>query len=126
MPTTAPNGGFADASVAVAIVFGTLGHLERWFDRHSGGAGTMTTTPTWGPFKGPIDASRCLGGFVDAHVGPEVGICWKGSDALVPIRRPSWDGDGYGSVLIVRFDEQSPTHPGARLGFFASVERALQ
>ena len=86
----------------------------------------MTTTPTWGPFSGPMDASRRLGGFVDAHVGPEVGICWKGSDGLIPIRRPSWDGDGYGSVLIVQFDDQSPTHPGARLGFFASVERALQ
>ena len=81
----------------------------------------MTTTPMWGPFQGPYDAARRLSGFVDPHVGPDVGICWASAGGLVPIRRPRYDSDGFGSMLIVQFNDTSPVHPGAALGFLASI-----
>ncbi len=79
----------------------------------------------WGPFRGPSDAAQRLSGFANVHVGPEVGICWASRGMLVPIRRPQYDPNGYGSVMIVQFDDSSPVHPGAPLGFFGSIGRAF-
>ena len=85
----------------------------------------MTTTPAWGPFRGPYDAAQRLTGFANMHVGQDVGVCWASSGGLVPIRRPSYDSNGYGTVLIVQFDDTSPVHPGAPLSLLGSVSRAF-
>ncbi|WP_442678017.1 hypothetical protein ACSBM8_10710 [Sphingomonas sp. ASY06-1R] len=85
----------------------------------------MTTTPMWGPFRGPHDAAHRLSGFADVHVGPDVGICWATRGGIIPIRKPSFNADGYGSLLVVQFDDKSPLHPGASLGFFGSVAQAF-
>ncbi len=71
----------------------------------------MGTTPNWGPFSGPQDAATRIGGFVDAHLGPEVGIAWASLGGVTPLRRPHFDASGAGTALVVQWSQAPPPPP---------------
>lgn len=70
----------------------------------------MGVTPSWGPFSGAVQAAERLGGFVDAHLGPEVGIAWASFEGVIPLRRPHFDG-GTGTCLVVQWNQTPPPPP---------------
>ena len=71
----------------------------------------MTTTAQWGPFSGPADAAKRLGAFVDAHLGPEVGIAWAALGGVTPLRRPHFDAAGAGVAVAVQWCAAPPPPP---------------
>lgn len=78
---------------------------------------------TWGPYRGPIEASAALHRFVDRACGPAAGIAWTANGMLYPIRGPVRDGHGYGNVVV--FEWRNGRGPQLRMppkGFWQRVE----
>ena len=68
-------------------------------------------SPTWGPFHGPGDALNHVGPFINSCIGPSVGVCWAGGGKLYPLRKPVYDGAGFGEVAIVEWHIVPPPPP---------------
>ena len=89
-------------------------------------------SPIWGPFSDPTDAARNLGLFTDEVLGPSFGIAWIASGKLHTIRRPNYDGQGYGDLVVFEFAglpppaAPPPDNGGGIVAWFSSVVTAAK
>ncbi len=74
-------------------------------------------SPIWGPFTDPVDAASHLGPFADQVVGPGFGIAWIAQGKLYAIRKPAYDGNGFGEIITFEFKGiPAPTAPPPSTG----------
>lgn len=72
---------------------------------------TAAVSAKWGPFPGPHEASQRLGSLVDGLLDPQVGVAWSSLGELTPLRKPAYDADGFGDVLVFGWDLNIPPPP---------------
>lgn len=84
-------------------------------------------SPVWGPFAGPGDTLNNVGQFINGTIGPTMGICWVGADGLHPLRRPTYDANGFGEIAIIEWRNlpPRPPRPAAPTSFWGKLKAAL-
>ncbi len=60
-------------------------------------------SPVWGPFTDPGDASNNLCKFSDSVLGPGFGVAWIAGGKLYTIRKPHYDNEGFGEIIVFEF-----------------------
>lgn len=85
---------------------------------------------TWGPYASQSDAAFSLGRFANRACGPGIGLAWSSGGMLYPLRRPVYDGDGFGEVLTVEWNPPSTypvkVQPAPGAGFWDRMVRIFE
>lgn len=90
---------------------------------------SATLDSTWGPYRSQSDALFSLGRFANRACGPGIGLAWSSGGMLYPLRRPVYDSDGFGDVLVVEWNPPAlpaKPHVAASAGFWDRMMRVIE